>query len=144
MKLLVINGPNLNVLGLREKEIYGSGSYAELLKSIADCAKKRGISVDVVQHNCEGKIIDAIQSARGAYDAVIINPGAYTHYSYAIHDALQDADVDVIEVHISNIAAREQFRRTSVTAPACLGQISGLGFYGYIAAMNYFADKNGE
>jgi 3-dehydroquinate dehydratase-2 len=99
------------------------------------------MEVDVFQFNSEGQIIDALQNASVSYDGLIINPGAYTHYSYAITDAIKAAGIDVLEVHISHIAAREEFRKISVTAPACAGQISGLGFYSYRAAMNYFSER---
>ena len=141
MKLLVINGPNLNLLGSREPEIYGRKTYEDLADIIKSFAKNNGIQAEVIQSNSEGAVIDAIHAARGFVDGIIINPGAYTHYSYAIHDAIKAAGVDAVEVHISNIADREEFRRVSVTAPACAGQISGLGFYGYIAAMRYFVER---
>lgn len=141
MKLLVINGPNLNLLGIREPEVYGKKTYADLVKLIEGFAKDNGLEAEIVQSNSEGALIDAIQAARGFVDGIIINPGAYTHYSHAIHDAIKSAGVDAVEVHLSNISAREEFRRVSVTAPACAGQISGLGFYGYIAAMLYFAER---
>jgi 3-dehydroquinate dehydratase-2 len=102
-----------------------------------------GAEAEIVQSNSEGDIIDAIHGAPGSADAIIINPGAYTHYSYAIHDALKSVDVPAVEVHLSNIAAREEFRRRSVTAAACIGQISGLGPAGYIAAMSFFISRDG-
>jgi len=138
VKLLIINGPNLNLLGSREPDVYGKKGYAELVAAIKDYAEKNGLQADIVQYNSEGAIIDAIQVAEGVYDGIILNPGAYTHYSYAIHDAVKAVTVAAIEVHLSHIAAREAFRHLSVTAPACIGQISGLGFSGYLAAMQYF------
>jgi 3-dehydroquinate dehydratase-2 len=141
MKLLVINGPNLNLLGSREPEVYGRKNYAALTEYIKKTAEQLRMEVDICQFNSEGQIIDALQSASVSYDGLIINPGAYTHYSYAIFDAIKAAAVDVLEVHLSHIAAREEFRKISVTAPACAGQISGLGFYGYRAAMNYFYER---
>ncbi|CRZ33670.1 3-dehydroquinate dehydratase [Herbinix hemicellulosilytica] len=136
MKILVVNGPNLNFLGIREKGIYGSRDYASLVDMIEKKAKEMGIDVEVFQSNNEGEIIDALQRAYNEKaDGIIINPGAYTHYSYAIRDALASLTVPKIEVHISNIYQREEFRHTSVTAPVCNGQISGLGFDGYILAM---------
>lgn len=135
MKLLVINGPNINFLGIREKAIYGSKDYNYLCKYIKDEAEQLEIDVNIVQSNIEGEIIDFIQECFGKYDGIIINPGAYTHYSIAIYDALMSVDINIIEVHISNIHKREEFRRKSVTAPACLGQLCGFGFYGYIMAM---------
>ncbi|MCL1790099.1 MAG: type II 3-dehydroquinate dehydratase [Peptococcaceae bacterium] len=143
MKVLVINGPNLNLLGSREPGIYGANSYEALVNHIGDYARDHGFCVDVVQSNCEGEIVDAIQNCRDTYDGVVINPGAYTHYSYAIYDALRATDVPAVEVHLSNISDREAFRKISVTAPACVGQISGLGFYSYSAALGYFRDKGG-
>lgn len=138
MRILVINGPNLNLLGTREPDIYGSLDYAGLCDWIRDETRKFGLEeVSFFQSNTEGVLIDAIHSAREKYDALVINPGAYTHYSYAILDALLAVDLPAIEVHISNIHKREVFRHTSVTAPACLGQITGLGIYGYIAAIQY-------
>lgn len=141
MRLLVINGPNLNLLGIREPDVYGLKSYEALVGRIREHAIANEIEIELLQFNSEGAIIDAIHDAMGKYDGLIINPGAYTHYSYAIHDAIKSAGIDTIEVHLSNIAAREEFRRTSVTAPACLGQISGLGFEGYIAAIDYFCAR---
>lgn len=136
MKIMVVNGPNLNFLGIREKGIYGERDYAALLGMIENKARDLGIEAEVFQSNSEGKIIDAIQRAyRDKFDGIIINPAAYTHYSYAIRDALASITVPKIEVHISNIYQREDFRHTSVTAPACDGQISGLGLEGYLLAM---------
>jgi 3-dehydroquinate dehydratase-2 len=140
MKFLVINGPNLNLLGQREPGIYGDQSYAALCEMISAYAKEHGSDVDFFQSNHEGAIIDTIHAAQGVYDAIIINPAAYTHYSYAILDALKAVSVPAYEVHISNIDAREPFRAVSVTAPACVGQICGLGFAGYLKAMDYFLE----
>ena len=138
MKFLIVNGPNLNLLGQREPDIYGDKSYDALCALCRSYAADHGAQADCFQSNHEGAIIDAIQDAQGKYDAIIINPGAYTHYSYAILDALKAVDVPCIEVHISNVHQREEFRHRSVTAPACVGQICGLGLYGYEAAMSYF------
>jgi 3-dehydroquinate dehydratase-2 len=135
--LLVINGPNLNMLGTREPGVYGVQTYSDLTDVITSAAKARGIVIGFTQSNSEGAIINSIQGAYPKCDGIIINPGAYTHYSYAIYDALKSVPVPAVEVHISNIHAREEFRRASVTAGACVGQISGLGFYGYVAAMDY-------
>jgi 3-dehydroquinate dehydratase-2 len=136
-RLLVINGPNLNMLGTREPGVYGAQTYSDLTDMLTKAAEKRGIAIGFTQSNSEGGIIDRIQGAYPKCDGVILNPGAYTHYSYAIYDALKSVPVPAVEVHISNIHAREEFRRASVTAGACVGQISGLGFYGYVAAMDY-------
>ncbi|WPX07844.1 type II 3-dehydroquinate dehydratase [Anaerocellum danielii] len=135
-KVLVVNGPNLNLLGIREKNIYGSVSYEDVLKSISQKAQELGFEVEFFQSNHEGSIIDKIHSAYfEKVDAIIINPGAYTHYSYAIHDAIKAVNIPTIEVHISNIHAREEFRHKSVIAPACTGQISGFGIKSYIIAL---------
>ena len=138
MKFLIINGPNLNLLGQREPGIYGEENYESLCRRLRDFAAGHGAAADCVQSNHEGAIIDAIHAAQGAYDAIVMNPGAFTHYSYAILDALKAVRVPCIEVHISNVHQREEFRHISVTAPACVGQICGLGLYGYEAAMSYF------
>lgn len=135
MKILVINGPNLNLLGSREPDIYGKQDYAALLAQFDAFANERGITIDAFQSNSEGALIDKIHAAAGVYDGIVINPGAYTHYSIAILDALKAVDVPAIEVHLSNIAAREDFRHVSVTAAGCIGQISGLGFDSYFLAI---------
>ena len=135
MKILVINGPNINFLGIREKNIYGTKNYEDLCNYIKKEAKELGAEVEVLQNNIEGEIINYIQAAYGKYDGIVINPGAYTHYSIAIYDALKAVSIKTVEVHISNIHSREEFRRKSVTAPACVGQICGFGFYGYIMAI---------
>lgn len=140
---MVINGPNINMLGIREPGVYGNKTYAELESEIEQRCAERGAEAVVVQSNSEGEIIDFIHHALGNYDAIVINPGAYTHYSYAIRDALAAVCVPAIEVHISNIHKREEFRRTSVTAAECLGQISGFGFAGYKMAIDYLLDEVG-
>ncbi len=137
MKLLVINGPNLNFLGIREKEVYGNQDYQYLLSLISEKAKKENITIDTFQSNGEGQIIDRIQEAYfDGTQGIIINPGAFTHYSYAIRDALASMDMPKIEVHISNVHKREEFRNVSVTAPVCTGQVVGLGLNGYILAVD--------
>lgn len=135
MRFLIINGPNLNLLGQREPEIYGTQTYEELCKLVAAYAAANGDTADFVQSNHEGALIDAIQNAQGRYDGIVINPAAYTHYSYALYDALRAVDVPAAEVHLSDITAREPWRQKSVTAPACIGSISGHGFAGYTEAM---------
>lgn len=141
MKILVVNGPNINFLGIREKTIYGQNTYKDLCDYVESEGKKLGVEVEVVQSNSEGAIIDFLQEAyRKKVDGIVINPGAYTHYSIAIYDALKGVNIPTVEVHISNIHTREEFRRKSVTAPACIGQICGFGFYGYI--MGIMALKN--
>lgn len=141
MKFLILNGPNLNLLGSREPGIYGSTGYEALCTMLKDKAAAMGAEADCVQSNHEGALIDAIHGAVGNYDAIIMNPGAFTHYSYAILDALKAVNVPCIEVHISNVHQREEFRHKSVTAPACVGQICGLGTFGYVAAMIYFMEQ---
>lgn len=143
MKILVINGPNLNFLGIREKGVYGNGTYNELCSYIEDEAKKININVDILQSNIEGEIINFIQDSYEKYDGLIINPGAYTHYSIAIHDALKSISMPIVEVHLSNIHNREEFRKTSVTAPACTGQISGFGFESYILGLKVLVNIGG-
>lgn len=135
MNVIIINGPNINMLGIRERDVYGIKSYEEACDMLYKAAKEMDISLAIVQSNGEGEIIDYIQKAYGKFDAIIINPGAYTHYSIAIYDAIKAVSMPTVEVHISNIHAREEFRKKSVTAGACIGQICGFGIYGYIMAM---------
>lgn len=141
MRFLVINGPNLNLLGKREPEIYGSRTYDDLCRLLEEHAGQMGDCVEFYQSNHEGGLIDAIQAADGFFDGIVINPGAYSHYSYAIHDALRSISVPAVEVHISDIANREPFRRISVTAPACMAQIAGHGFDGYWEAMTLLKER---
>lgn len=143
-KIMVINGPNLNMLGIREPGIYGERSYSDLEAYIEDYCAGKGVECVVVQSNGEGEIIDFIQHAFGNYDGIVINPGAYTHYSYAIRDALAAVSLPAVEVHLSNIHKREEFRHTSVTAPVCCGQITGLGFMGYRMAVDYLLNETGN
>lgn len=138
MKILVLNGPNLNLLGQREPGVYGTESYEALCAMVREHGAQRGAQVDCFQSNHEGDLIDTIHAANGVYDAIVFNPGAFTHYSYALHDALKAVQPPCIEVHISNVHQREEFRHKSVTAPACVGQICGLGLKGYLLAMDYF------
>ena len=135
MKILVINGPNINMLGIREKNIYGNNDYNSLIEKIKKEANELDCQVDFFQSNIEGEIITSIQKALGVYDGIIINPAAYTHYSIGILDALKSVNIPAVEVHISNIHQREDFRKKSVTAEGCIGQISGLGFEGYTLAL---------
>ena len=142
MKILVINGPNLNFLGIREKAIYGDRDYESLIKYIKDEASKMDVEVTCFQSNHEGAIIDKIQEAYfDGTEGIVINPGAYSHYSYAIYDALNSVTIPKIEVHISDISSRDEFRHKSVTAPACLMVIKGEGFDGYIHAMKELCKK---
>lgn len=135
MKILIINGPNINMLGIREKNIYGVNDYNSLVEKIKKEANELDCQVDFFQSNIEGEIITSIQKALGVYDGIIINPAAYTHYSIGILDALKTVNLPAVEVHISNIHQREDFRKKSVTAEGCIGQISGLGFEGYTLAL---------
>lgn len=137
MNILVINGPNLNMLGVRDKNIYGNNTYKDLVKSIKDYAKEKSVKVKCVQSNYEGKIIDYIHKSIGKFDAIIINAGAYTHYSYAIKDALNLVKIPKVEVHISNIYEREEFRKISVIKDECDYSIVGQGIKGYLLAIDY-------
>lgn len=142
MKILVINGPNLNFLGIREKQVYGTASYADLVNMIEEKGKETGNEIVVYQSNHEGAIIDRIQEAYfDGTEGIVINPGAYTHYSYAIHDALASVNIPKVEVHISDITKREEFRKISVTKDACEKQIYGHGLNGYLEAIEYLLDK---
>lgn len=141
MTIMVINGPNINMLGVREPGIYGAQNYQDLEKYIEDYAENMGAEAIVVQSNGEGEIIDYIHHSMTSCDAIVINPGAYTHYSYAIYDALKSVNMPAVEVHISNIHKRDEFRHKSVTAPACIGQICGLGFRGYTLAIDYLYEE---
>jgi 3-dehydroquinate dehydratase-2 len=136
------------MLGIREPNVYGSTTYADLCTFIYSYSEKLDMEIDIVQNNIEGEIINFIQQAYGKYDGIVINPGAYTHYSIAIYDALKAVVIPTIEVHISNIHSREEFRRKSVIAPACIGQISGMGSFGYILALmglkNFLVNGNNE
>lgn len=133
MKLYVINGPNLNFIGTREPAVYGGDTLEAINTRIEIFAEENKHEVHFFQSNHEGEIIDKIQETHhDKVDGILINPGAFTHYSYAIHDALKGVTPPAVEVHLSNIHAREEFRKTSVTAPACIGQISGFGAEGYI------------
>ncbi len=133
MRVLVINGPNLNLLGTRKPEIYGARNLDDINKYITDYFKKT--EIDFFQSNHEGEIIDQIQSAEGKYDGIVINAGAFTHYSYAIREAIEAVSMIVVEVHLSNLFKREEFRHNSVIAPVCWGSITGFGKYGYVLAV---------
>ena len=142
MKILIINGPNLNFLGIREKNIYGTENYDYLLNMIAEKGKETGCTIEVFQSNHEGAIIDRIQDAYfDGTEGIVINPGAYTHYSYAIHDALASVTIPKVEIHISDITKREEFRKVSVTAPASNKQIYGHGLNGYLEAVDYLLEN---
>lgn len=138
-KLLVINGPNLNLLGIREPDIYGRQDFHALENYIRSCAQELSLSVSLFQSNHEGEIVDIIQSAYGLYDGIVINPAAYTHTSVAILDALKAVGLPVVEVHLSDIQSREEFRRHSYVSLVAAKTICGLGFEGYRKALEYFA-----
>ena len=140
MDILIINGPNLNMLGIREPEIYGSLTLGQLNEKVNDEAKLIGLNLEFYQSNHEGAIIDKIQSAYNRVDGIIINPGAYSHYSYAIRDAIKSVDIKTVEVHLSDIANREYFRKTSVIEEVVAKQISGKGVNSYIEALHYLKD----
>lgn len=142
MKILVINGPNINFLGIREKSVYGTQDYDYLLKLIGEKGEQTGCAIEVFQSNHEGAIIDRIQDSYfDGTEGIVINPGAYTHYSYAIRDALASITVPKVEIHISDIMNREDFRKVSVTAPACDKQIYGHGLEGYLEAIDFCLKK---
>ncbi len=139
MKFLVINGPNLNLLGRREPQIYGNRDYAALCDHIRASAAKVGVEIDIMQTNHEGVIVDAIQDALGKYDGIVINPAAYTHTSVAIADAIAAVQLPTAEVHISDVDAREDFRRISYVTPVCVIRVTGLGFDSYSQAIAQLA-----
>ncbi len=141
MKILVINGPNLNFLGIREKSVYGTQDYDYLLQMIAKKGEETGSAIEVFQSNHEGAIIDRIQDSYfDGTEGIVINPGAFTHYSYAIRDALASITAPKVEIHISDITKREEFRKVSVTAPVCDKQIYGQGLDGYLQAIDFLID----
>lgn len=139
-RILVINGPNLNLLGTREKTVYGNLTLNEINSKLQLVADQHAVKLDFFQSNFEGELIEKLHSAEGVYQGIILNPAAFSHYSYGIADAITAITVPVVEVHISNIYKREQFRHKSVVAKTAVGQISGLGYYSYIAALLYFID----
>lgn len=144
MKFLVLNGPNLNMLGIREPEIYGNDAYEALCKKINDYAEINGLEVKVFQSNHEGCLVDEIQAAYKVYDGMVINPAAYTHTSVAILDAVKAVGIPTVEVHISDVSAREDFRQISYIREACVKTISGHGINGYIEALEFLKDYCGE
>ena len=133
--ILILNGPNLNLLGTREPEVYGARTYAEICDHVREIGQSLGFSLDFEQSNSEGALIDYLHATIGRYDAVVLNAGAYTHYSYAIHDAIEAIPAPVIEVHLSNLHRRQSFRHGSVIAAACVGQICGFGLHSYDLAL---------
>ena len=144
MKIMIINGPNLNMLGIREKNIYGTFTYEDLCKYIETYPnyKEKDIDFTFLQTNHEGEIVDYLHKAyTEKYDGIVFNAGGYTHTSVAIHDAIKAVSIPTVEVHISNIHAREEFRKVCMTSPACVGQITGLGKLGYVLAVVYLTEE---
>ena len=141
MKILVINGPNLNLLGLREPDIYGRRTYHDLIEMICAEADKLGVSVEFTQSNHEGALVDAIQAAYGVFDGIVINPGAYTHTSIALLDAVKAVGIPTVEVHISDPDTREEFRKVSYIRAACVASIKGHGLDGYLEALRLLSGK---
>ena len=141
MKILIINGPNLNLLGLREPDIYGRRTYHDLIEMIRAEAEKLGVAVEFVQSNHEGALVDTIQAAYGVCDGIVINPGAYTHTSIAILDAVKAVGIPTVEVHISDPDAREEFRKVSYIRAACVASIKGHGLEGYLEALRLLSGK---
>jgi len=136
MKILVINGPNLNMLGIREPQIYGNETYDDLVRVITDASVSAGVEVEIYQSNYEGAIVEKIQSAYGVFDGIVINPAAYTHTSVAILDALKAVGIPAVEVHISDVTEREEFRQISYAGMACFESYIGFGFEGYARAID--------
>jgi 3-dehydroquinate dehydratase II len=141
-RILIVNGPNLNLLGRREPQVYGTSTLDELNGRLDQMAQELKIDLVFFQSNHEGELIDFIHREAAEAAGIVINPGALTHYSYALRDAIAAVQIEAIEVHMSNIHAREEFRRTSVIAPVCRGAVAGFGFYGYAMALSYFADMS--
>ena len=144
MKLLILNGPNINLLGVREPDIYGSETYATLQKKIQEHAAARGVEVRIVQTNHEGVMVDEIQNTYRKYQGIVLNPAAYTHTSVALLDALKAVGTPTVEVHISDVSKREDFRQISYVRTACVATISGHGTDGYLEAMDLLIDRAGE
>ncbi|MCI7026955.1 MAG: type II 3-dehydroquinate dehydratase [Clostridia bacterium] len=144
MKLLIINGPNLNMLGIREKHLYGARDYAALCEYVKEQGRRLGVEVELFQSNHEGALVDCIQAAYQRIDGIVINPGAYTHTSVALLDALKAVDIPACEVHLTDVNAREEFRKISYVRLACKKTFAGYGFDGYRMAMEYLAGKQAE
>lgn len=144
MKILVINGPNINMLGIREPGIYGKDNFNTLCENVKSYAKENGIEVKLFQSNHEGALVDEIQAAYGVFDGIVINPGAYTHTSIALLDAVKAVSIPTVEVHISDVASREDFRQISFVRAACVKTICGHGIKGYTEAMEFLKDNYGE
>ena len=145
MKILVLNGPNLNMLGTREPDKYGNQTLSDIENMLRDEARKLSVEVEFYQSNIEGELVNKVQEAKGKFDGIVMNPAAYTHTSVAIRDALLAVEIPTVEIHLSNIHTREDFRKISLTAPACIGQITGFGANSYIlgllALVNYLMNR---
>ncbi len=141
MRILVINGPNINMLGIREPDIYGKNTYADLCEMIKSYAAEKNIEVKLFQSNHEGSIVDEIQAALGNFDGIVINPAAYTHTSVAILDALKSVALPAVEIHISDVSAREDFRQVSYAGMACEKSFIGMGFEGYLRGIDYLMNR---
>ncbi|MBO5019222.1 MAG: type II 3-dehydroquinate dehydratase [Clostridia bacterium] len=144
MKILVLNGPNINMLGIREPDIYGADNYKKLCSDIEEHSKQKGFDVKLYQSNHEGDLVDEIQAAYNVFDGIVINPAAYTHTSIALLDALKAVGIPTVEVHISDVASREDFRQISYVRAACKKTICGHGIKGYIEAIDYLLENYGE
>lgn len=144
MKILVLNGPNLNMLGIREPDIYGKNTYSDLVNMINEYCENEGITVEIFQSNHEGVLVDKIQEAYKKFDGIVINPAAYTHTSVALLDALKSVGIPTVEVHISDVSSREDFRQISFIRSYCIKTICGLGFAGYIEAIKYLKEYLGD
>lgn len=144
MKLLILNGPNINLTGTREQDVYGNVSYGAIMDKVTAYGKSKNVDIDVKQSNVEGEIVTLIQKAQGEYDGIVLNAGAYSHYSIAIRDAIASVDVPCVEVHMSNVTARESFRHESMIAPVCKGIISGFFADSYLLGVDYFLHKQYE
>lgn len=142
MKVSFLNGPNLNLLGQREPKLYGRHTLSDIESMLRDRAMRRGVEIEFRQTNAEGELVDWVQKAKGRFDSIVLNAAAYTHTSVALRDAIAAAGVPVIEVHLSNIHAREEFRQKSMIAPVCVGQISGFGAFSYILAFEAAVNLN--
>ncbi len=141
MRILVINGPNINMLGIREPDIYGKNTYADLCEMIESYAAEKGVEIKLFQSNHEGSIVDEIQAALGKFDGIVINPAAYTHTSVAILDALKSVALPAVEIHISDVSAREAFRQISYAGMACEKSFIGMGFEGYLRGIDYLMSR---
>ena len=144
MKMLILNGPNLNLLGSREPDVYGTTNLQQIVDKVVAKGVESGVDIDAVQSNGEGELVTKIGESMGVYDGIIFNPAAYTHTSVAIRDAILACGVPCVEVHLSNIHKREEFRQKSLSAPVCIGQISGFGGYGYILGLEALLDHLAE